>query len=151
MDKREDLFAAAPPLEALTMLLSMAMTEGIGYERGRGEEEEGLKLAAIYIKRAYLQADARRGVCGTTEKPDAEEGTRARLTNAMFGTRNAAQSWELTYREANGCGESITLCDVSSRARNQIGCARGRFHSFGKMTRSWIGITHRPPPVVKQR
>ena len=29
-DKRKDLFAATPPLEALKMLLSMWMTEGIG-------------------------------------------------------------------------------------------------------------------------
>ena len=30
-DKREDMFAATPPSEALKMLLSAAMTEGIGY------------------------------------------------------------------------------------------------------------------------
>ena len=33
-DKREDLFAATPPIEALKLLISMAMTEGIGYQRG---------------------------------------------------------------------------------------------------------------------
>ena len=32
-DNRDDLFAATPPLEALKMLISMAMTEGVGYER----------------------------------------------------------------------------------------------------------------------
>ena len=34
-DKREDLFAATPPIEALKLLISMAMTEGIGYQRGK--------------------------------------------------------------------------------------------------------------------
>ena len=32
--KREDLFAATPPLEAKKLLLSMAVTEGIGYQAG---------------------------------------------------------------------------------------------------------------------
>ena len=59
-DKREDLFAATPPLEALKVLLSFVMTEGIGYERGR--EEEGMKLARVDIKRAYLQVDVKRGI-----------------------------------------------------------------------------------------
>ena len=34
-DKREDLFAATPPLEALKIILSLALTEGIGYVKGR--------------------------------------------------------------------------------------------------------------------
>ena len=32
--KREDLFAATPPLEAKKMLMSLAVTEGFGYQRG---------------------------------------------------------------------------------------------------------------------
>ena len=34
-DNRDDLFAATPPLEALKLLIGMAMTEGIGYEKGK--------------------------------------------------------------------------------------------------------------------
>ena len=34
-DSRDDLFAATPPLEALKLIISMAMTEGIGYEKGK--------------------------------------------------------------------------------------------------------------------
>ena len=37
-DKREDLFAAAPPLEAKRLLFSMAVAESIGYESGKPEE-----------------------------------------------------------------------------------------------------------------
>ena len=35
-DKREDLFASTPPLEAPKLLLSLVMTEGVGYMRERG-------------------------------------------------------------------------------------------------------------------
>ena len=59
-EKREDLFAATPPLEAIKMLMSAAMTEGIGYEKGK--EEMGMKIEFIDIKRAYLQAEAKREV-----------------------------------------------------------------------------------------
>ena len=41
-DTREDWFAATPPLEALKILLSLALTEGIGYMKGR--EEEGVNI-----------------------------------------------------------------------------------------------------------
>ena len=34
-DKRDDLFAATPPLEALKILLSLAVTEGVGYIKGK--------------------------------------------------------------------------------------------------------------------
>ena len=37
-DKRLDLFAAMPPLEAKKVLFSLAMTEGVGYERGTESE-----------------------------------------------------------------------------------------------------------------
>ena len=36
--KREDLFAATPPLEAKKILFPLAVMEGIGYEKGRKEE-----------------------------------------------------------------------------------------------------------------
>ena len=50
-DKREDLFAATPPLEALKLLISMAMTEGIGFQKGR--EEQGMKLEFIDIRHTF--------------------------------------------------------------------------------------------------
>ena len=48
--KEKNIFAATPPLEAQKVLFSMAVTEGIGYQRG--ERECGLKLAFIDVKRA---------------------------------------------------------------------------------------------------
>jgi hypothetical protein len=37
-DKREDLFASTPPLEALTLLILFAMTEGIGLKLGQEDQ-----------------------------------------------------------------------------------------------------------------
>ncbi len=50
-DSREDLFAATPPLEALKILFRLAMTEGIGVEKGK--ENEGMKLEFIDNRRAF--------------------------------------------------------------------------------------------------
>ena len=60
MDKRLDLFAATPPLEAKKALFSAAVTEGIGYKRG--DWQSGMKLDFIDISRAFFQAEAIRDV-----------------------------------------------------------------------------------------
>ena len=49
-DNREDLFAATPPLEAKKMLMSMAVTEGIGYNGN--DKRGGNKLEFIDVRRA---------------------------------------------------------------------------------------------------
>ena len=59
-DRREDLLAATPPLEAIKMLISFAVTEGIGYNKGK--QHLGMKLEFIDIRRAYYQATARREI-----------------------------------------------------------------------------------------
>ena len=59
-DKREDLFAATPPLEAKKLLMSLAVTEGIGYRRGN--KKGGMKMDFIDVRRAYFHANARREV-----------------------------------------------------------------------------------------
>ena len=46
-DNREDLFAATPPLEAKKMLMSMAVTEGIGY--WGNDRKGGNKLEIIDV------------------------------------------------------------------------------------------------------
>merc|ERR1712163_70814 len=66
--KREDLFAATPPLEAKKILMSMAVTENIGYKRGR--REQGMKLDFIDVRRAYFHAKARREVYVTLPPED---------------------------------------------------------------------------------
>ena len=54
--RREDLFAATPPLEAKKMLFSLAVTESIGYKKGK--REQGMKIDFIDVRRAYFHAKA---------------------------------------------------------------------------------------------
>ena len=61
-DKREDLFAAIPPLEAKKMLISKAITEGVGF------------LELNDVKRAYFHARARISFYVELPEEDYEEG-----------------------------------------------------------------------------
>jgi len=77
--------------------MSMAVTEGIGYkgnDRGRGN-----KLEFIDVRRAYFHAKARRLVYVKLPEEDNEEGQCGRLIQVMYGTRDAAQTWECEYVE----------------------------------------------------
>ena len=96
-DKRDDLFAATPPLEALKMLLSLAVTEGVGYRKGH--RESGHRLEFIDVRRAYFQARARRDVYVQLPEEDWEEGMCGKLVKSMYGTRDAAQNWEEEYSQ----------------------------------------------------
>jgi hypothetical protein len=97
ISKREDLFAATPPLEAKKALFSMAVTEGIGHTRGR--KEEGMKIDFVDVRRAYFHAAARRDLYVELPEEDREEGMCGKLNKAMYGTRDAAQNWEYEYVE----------------------------------------------------
>ncbi len=78
-DKREDFFAATPPLEAKKMLFSL-WASVLGLRFGFGD-----------IARAYFQAKARRKSYVDLPAEDFEEGKRGLLKKAMCGTRDAAQ------------------------------------------------------------
>ena len=65
-DKRDDLFAATPPLEAKKMLFSMAVTEGVG------APVKDKKLDFIDVRRAYFHARARREMYVELPEEDAE-------------------------------------------------------------------------------
>ncbi len=67
-----DLFAATPPLEAKTMLFSLAVTSGIGFKKGR--HLEGMKVDFVDVRRAYFHADARRQVFVELPAEDMEDG-----------------------------------------------------------------------------
>ena len=51
VDKREDLFAATPPLEGKKLLFILAVTKGYGYVDNR---EHGMKSDFIDVRRAFF-------------------------------------------------------------------------------------------------
>ena len=74
------------------MLFSMAMTERVGFSKGR--EADGMKIEFMDIKRAFFHATARREVYVELPQEDAQEGMCGMLKKSMYGTRDAAQNWE---------------------------------------------------------
>jgi len=95
--KREDLFAATPPVAAKKLLQALAMTEGYGYDR-RGQWEP-LKLDFIDVRRAFFHAPCRGEVYVELPEEDAEPGMSGLLQMAMYGTRDAPQNWEYEYAD----------------------------------------------------
>jgi len=95
--KREDLFAATPPVEAKKLLMSLAMTEGYGYDR-QGNAQE-LKLDFIDVRRAFFHAPCLREVYVALPTEDDEPGMCGKLEMAMYGTRDAPQNWEFEYTD----------------------------------------------------
>ena len=93
-DKREDLFAATPPLEAKKLLMILAVTEGIGFKKG---SNESMKLDFIDVRRAYFHAKVKRKLYVQLPPEDYEPGMCGCLNKAMYGTRDAAQNWENEY------------------------------------------------------
>ena len=88
----EAIFAATTPLEANKALLSLAVTEGIGYCDGWH-----YKLDFIDIKRAYFYAPSKTNVYIKLPYEDRAEGLCGKLNKSMYGTRDASLNWENEY------------------------------------------------------
>ena len=96
-EKRLDLFAPTPPLEILKLIISMAVTKGIGF--GKEGYRKGMKIDFIDISRAFFHAPALRRVYVDLPAEDQEEGMCGMLEQSMYGTRDAAQNWANAYME----------------------------------------------------
>jgi hypothetical protein len=85
----EEFYAATPPGETLKLILSFAA------------ECESLQISLVDISRAYFNAWIGREVF-VELPPQAgyDKGKVGLLRKCMYGTRDAAQGWEGTYREA---------------------------------------------------
>ena len=81
----EDISAATPPLEAKTLLFSLAVT-------GTHKTAKPLKLLVVNVKRAYFQAKSKRSVYVQLPEEDFEDGKCGKLAVSMYGTRDAAQN-----------------------------------------------------------
>ena len=95
IDKRWDVFAATPPLEALKMLISLWMTEGIGFTSNNSR----MKMEFIDVRRAFFHAPAQREIYIELPEGDEEEGMVGLLDKSLYGTRDAASNWEHAYSE----------------------------------------------------
>ena len=87
--KRDDLFAATPPLEALKTILSIT-TSG----------NKGEMVMVNDISRAFFHAPAKRRVYVQLPNEDCNDGDQqfcGRLNFFMYGTRDAAQNWFTEY------------------------------------------------------
>ena len=78
VDNRMDLFAATPPLELKKTLMKLAVTEGIGYCRGR--KHQGMHLAFMDVKKAYYASKTVREFYVKLPEGDDNPECAARLT-----------------------------------------------------------------------
>ena len=79
VDKRLDLFAARPPLEAKKMLFSLAVPEGIGF-KGMSKKK-GMNIDFIDTRKAYFQAAAIRDLYVELLEENMEDGLCGKLLN----------------------------------------------------------------------
>ena len=88
---RDDaLYAATPPLEALRLIISHAATHG---------EESARRMVMVNdVRRAYFYAKINRDVYIELPKEDPEygKGKLGKLKLCLYGTRDAAKSWQET-------------------------------------------------------
>ena len=90
---REDLFAETPPLEAIRMQLSKAVTR-----RMRGSKRGCRKIMFIDAKKAHLNPRCEEDVyIELPEEAGHEEGMCGKLRHWLYGFRRAAQAWEEFY------------------------------------------------------
>ena len=120
MDKRSDLFAGTPPIEALRCLLAAA-----AYDYGMGIKD--VKLVFYNVRRAYFHAEARREVFVKLAEEDQAEGMCGKLIKAMYSTRDAAQDWERKCNEVLiqmgfACGVSKP-CVLATKATHSCSSA----------------------------
>lgn len=97
--KRDDFFAATPPLEAMKAVLSMTAIAN-----------KGEILMVNDIRKVFFHARAKRDVYVQLAEEDRgpnEEGLCGKLRYSMYGTRDVAQNWLEEY--------SSQLCSVGFR------------------------------------
>ena len=92
-----NFFASTPPLEAVKLLISEAMTKRVS------RNNRPLKLSFIHVKVAHLCSDVLRELY--VEPPPIVW----RLQRAMYGTRDAAAAWEREWTKTLNSVGSVEL------------------------------------------
>ena len=94
LTKRDDIFAATPPLESLRFILSLCASN---QHHGRGGD---YIVMSNDVKRAYFYAPASRPIYIVIPAEDWEDGDEDKvgiLNLSLYGTRDAAMNWADTY------------------------------------------------------
>ena len=94
LDKRNDLFAPTPPLEAMKAPISLCAKSQ--------DAREPLRFVTIDIKRAYFYAPATRKMFIKLPAEDCqprEEEMVGELKLSLYGTRDAAMNWAKQHTE----------------------------------------------------
>ena len=126
--KRDDLFAATPPLEALKTILSMTATAN-----------KGEIVMVDDISRAYFHARAERDVYvqfPEEDKGKGDERLRGKLQHSMHGTRDVAKNWfhecsQQLLKIGFQHGSSISVCVPPQGSRDSHFCTRRRLREYG--------------------
>ncbi len=95
--KRDDLFAATPPLESLRMILSICASR-----QDAQKAEDRFVVMRNDVRRAYFYAPTTRPIFITIPAEDREPGDEdmvGQLNLSLYGTRDAAINWAKTYTE----------------------------------------------------
>ena len=93
--KRDDLFAAMPPLEAKKILFKLAAHS---FDGSRTKRRRKMKLMFVDVSKAHLN-----GICEgdhyveLPEEAEAKDGKCGKLLRWLYGMRPAAQGWEKDY------------------------------------------------------
>ena len=94
-EKRDDLFAATPPLESMRMIISICASRQRASDRSKR-----FVIMTNDVKRAYFEAPASRPIYIRIPDEDWEEGDEgrvAKLNLSLYGTRDAALNWTNAY------------------------------------------------------
>jgi len=146
-----DVFAATPPLDAVRLVLRMAMVDGIfeNIER-RGK----VKLMFIDVKKAHLNGVVDDDQYVYVQLPEEAGGGVARLRRWLYGTRPAGAAWEEDYSGRlvaagfrRGRAASTVFFNPVSGLRvvvwgddfTVVGCDQD-LKEFAEMMRSWYDI-----------
>ena len=95
----ERICVATPPWESTKMLLSFAVTEGLGYGPGWH-----YKVDFIDTKRECFYAHVKRNEYIQVPMKDHEEGMCGKLGKSIYGTREASLNWEEYMRFMTSVG-----------------------------------------------
>ena len=96
-DKRDDVFAATPPLESLRIVASICASN-----QNKARKEDAFVIMAHDVKRAYFYAPVTRPIYINIPQEDFQEGDEhcvGQVNLSLHGTRDAAMNWAHTYTE----------------------------------------------------